>query len=321
MADPDSGGAGTDGGSPPLVRIEGAHVHLGSRHVLDSVDLVLRAGEITSLVGPNGAGKSTLIRLVLGILSPSRGRVIRQKGLRIGYVPQKLQVDQALPMSVARFLSLAHRIDGERLRHALFEVGVEELADRAMQELSGGELQRVLLARALLRRPDLLVLDEPGQGVDLGGQGELFRLIDRVRREHGCAVLLVSHDLHLVMAATDHVVCLNRHVCCTGRPEAVSDHPEYRALFGRRTAATLAVYQHHHDHAHDLHGQVVEAGALHGQVVETEALHGQVVEAGALHGQVVETEVLHGQVVDSGSLRRHVNGEDGCQGGCKEKKA
>ena len=241
----------------PLVRIEGAHVYLGGRHVLDHVDLALGAGEITSLIGPNGAGKSTLVRLVLGILSPSRGRVIRRKGLVIGYVPQKLQVDQALPMSVARFLSLAHRTDAGRRRLILGEAGVAHLYDRAMQELSGGELQRVLLARALLRRPGLLVLDEPGQGVDLAGQGEFFRLIDRVRREHGCAVLLVSHDLHLVMAATDRVVCLNRHVCCTGRPEAVSDHPEYRALFGRRIARTLGVYQHHHDHAHDLHGHVV----------------------------------------------------------------
>ena len=241
-----------------LVTVEAASVRLSGRSALDSIDLVLKRGEITSLIGPNGAGKSTLIRLVLGIIRPTRGHVRRASGLTIGYVPQKLTIDATLPMTVARFLSLPKAMGMDACRQALAEAGAARLLERPMQELSGGELQRVLLARALLRRPDLLVLDEPGQGVDLAGQSELFRLIDRVRREHGCAVLLVSHDLHLVMAATDHVICLNRHVCCTGRPEAVSDHPEYHALFGARAASAIGVYQHHHDHLHDLEGRVVE---------------------------------------------------------------
>jgi len=242
----------------PLVRIEAVDVRLERRQVLERIDLVLRPGEITSLIGPNGAGKSTLIRLVLGIIRPTCGRIHRRPGLTTSYVPQKLHVDPTLPMTVARFLALPRRIGRSDRARALEEAGAGSLLDRPMLELSGGELQRVLLARALLRRPDLLVLDEPGQGVDLAGQGEVFRLIDRVRHAHGCGVLLVSHDLHLVMAATDQVVCLNRHICCTGRPESVSDHPEYRALFGNRVASSLAVYRHHHDHRHDLHGHVVE---------------------------------------------------------------
>ena len=225
---------------------------------LENVDLTLRRGEITSLIGPNGAGKSTLVRLVLGLVQPSEGYVRRDRELIVGYVPQKLTIDPTLPITVDRFLALL-RLAEEPLRaQAAARVGIGHLLGRPMQELSGGELQRVLIARALLRDLDLLVLDEPGQGVDPTGQVDLFRLIDRVRIEMGCAVLLVSHDLHLVMAATDHVICLNRHVCCTGRPETVSNHPEYKALFGERAASTLAVYHHHHDHHHDLDGGITE---------------------------------------------------------------
>ncbi|RMD60981.1 MAG: zinc ABC transporter ATP-binding protein ZnuC [Alphaproteobacteria bacterium] len=241
----------------PLVRLEAVEVCFGRARVLEHVDLSVRAGEIVSLIGPNGAGKSTLVRTVVGLLVPTRGRVWHRPGLRIGYVPQRLGIDRVLPLTVRRFLSLGTRPRPEALANALRQVEAEALADHAVHDLSGGEFQRVLLARALLRRPHLLVLDEPFQGVDFGGQLALNDLIGRLRMRHGFGVLLVSHDLHIVMAATDRVVCLNRHVCCSGTPEAVSHHPEYVALFGADAARRLAVYSHAHDHAHDLAGNVV----------------------------------------------------------------
>lgn len=227
---------------------------LGQHLALDKVDLTVSEGEIVSLIGPNGAGKSTLVKLVIGILQPSSGTIRRRPGLTFSYMPQRLEIDPTLPLSVARFLDLPDRHDAGAKAEALAMVGVERLAGRAMQALSGGEFQRVLLARALLRDPGLLVLDEPAQGVDHLGQAEFFRLIDRVRRLRGCGVLIVSHDLHLVMAATDRVVCLNRHVCCSGTPESMGGDPAYRALFGASAADAVALYRHRHDHAHDLSG-------------------------------------------------------------------
>ena len=237
-----------------LIEAEGVGVRIGRHELLQNVDLALHAGEILSLIGPNGAGKTTLLRVLLGVLAPTAGRVRRRPGLSVGYVPQRLQLDPTLPISVRRFLALGR---GSRDREALAEVGASHLERALMAELSGGEFQRVTLARALARAPDLLLLDEPAQGVDFAGQLELYALIEKVRDRRGCGVLLVSHDLHVVMAATDRVVCLNRHVCCAGQPEAVSRHPEYLSLFGAGTAERLAVYSHAHDHAHDLAGAVV----------------------------------------------------------------
>jgi zinc transport system ATP-binding protein len=230
--------------------------------ILDHVDVEISASEVVSLIGPNGAGKTTLVRALLGLIAPTSGTVTRRAGLLVGYVPQRLQIDRAMPLSVRGFLALAvanGAFAGANgaAEQVLTEVGVSGLLHRPLYEISAGELRRVLLARALLRQPELLVLDEPAQGVDLRGQGEIYALIDRVRRARGAAVLLVSHDLNMVMAATDRVICLNRHVCCAGRPDAVSRHPEYAALFGGDVAASLAVYAHAHDHAHDHHGEVV----------------------------------------------------------------
>jgi len=246
----------------PLVEAVGVGLRIGRHELLSRVDLELSEGEILSLIGPNGAGKTTLVRVLLGILKPTAGRVERRPGLVVGYVPQRLHVDPTLPLSVRRFLTLGglRRARG-RPSAALAEVGALHLERALMSELSGGEFQRVTLARALLRDPDLLILDEPAQGVDFNGQLELYALIERVRDQRGCGVLLVSHDLHVVMAATDRVICLNRHVCCAGRPEAVSRHPEYLNLFGARAARKVAIYTHEHDHAHDLAGEVVEGDA------------------------------------------------------------
>jgi zinc transport system ATP-binding protein len=241
----------------PLVEARGVGVRIGRHELLSHVDLSLHPGEILSLIGPNGAGKTTLLRVLLGVMQPTSGEVVRRPGLTVGYVPQRLQLDPTLPLGVGRFLALGR---GRDPRAALAEVGASHLERALMAELSGGEFQRVTLARALAREPDLLLLDEPAQGVDFAGQLELYALIEKVRDRHGCGVLLVSHDLHVVMAATDRVVCLNRHVCCAGQPEAVSQHPEYLALFGARAAAGLAIYSHEHDHHHDLAGAVVEEG-------------------------------------------------------------
>lgn len=250
--------------SDALIRLEQVGVTYGGEAVLDSIDLAVAPGQIVTLIGPNGAGKTTLVRAVLGLLKPHRGSVWRKPRLRIGYMPQKIQVDATLPLSVLRFLRLVPGVDRAAALSALQEVGAEHVIDSPIQTVSGGEMQRVLLARALLREPQLLVLDEPVQGVDVVGQTELYNLITRLRDRLGCGVLMVSHDLHLVMSATDQVVCLNRHVCCSGPPEQVSGDPAFVELFGQ-TAPSLAIYHHHHDHSHDLHGSVVApAPHVHG---------------------------------------------------------
>ncbi|HZX17410.1 MAG TPA: zinc ABC transporter ATP-binding protein ZnuC [Pseudomonas sp.] len=242
--------------SDALIRLTGVGVTFAGQNVLQDVQLSVKPGEIVTLIGPNGAGKTTLVRAVLGLLKPDSGSVWRKPKLRVGYMPQKLHVDATLPLSVLRFLRLVPGVTRADVQAALSEVGAEQVIDSPLQSISGGELQRVLLARALLREPELLVLDEPVQGVDVAGQAELYRLITQLRDRHGCGVLMVSHDLHLVMSTTDQVVCLNRHVCCSGHPEQVSFDPAFVELFGE-DAKSLAVYTHHHDHEHDLHGAVV----------------------------------------------------------------
>jgi zinc transport system ATP-binding protein len=240
-----------------LVKVDDLSVRRGDQFSLSHVSLAVKPREIITIVGPNGAGKSTLLRTMMGLIRPESGVIIRKPGLKIGYLPQTLTIDPVLPLSVRRFLSLGVNVSKGTRQALMEEVGVPHLIDRPMDVLSGGELRRVLLARALLRDPDLLVLDEPVQGVDVSGQVEIYDLIARLRDEHGFGVIMVSHDLHLVMSATDHVVCLNQHVCCDGTPEAVQAHPEYVALFGDRVAAGLALYAHHHDHDHDAHGNVI----------------------------------------------------------------
>ncbi|MBY4676503.1 zinc ABC transporter ATP-binding protein ZnuC [Marinobacterium arenosum] len=240
-----------------LVRLHGVNVSFGDNHVLQHVEMALHRGCITTLIGPNGAGKTTLVRVVLGLIEPDNGEVWRERALRIGYMPQKLHVDRTFPLTVERFLRTASINDRQALQAALADVGAEKLFKHSIHDLSGGEMQRVLLARALLRDPTLLVLDEPVQGVDINGQIELYDLIGRIRDRRGCGVLMISHDLHLVMAATDHVVCLNHHICCSGHPEQVSNDPSYQALFGKAGARALALYNHHHNHRHNAHGDVV----------------------------------------------------------------
>lgn len=249
-----------------LIDAQGLTVRLDGHEVLSDVTMRVEAGEIVTILGPNGSGKSTLLRALLGILPLAAGGVTRAKGLRVGYVPQRLAVDRTLPMTVRRFLSLPVRVGDADAAAALARVGLPEVAARQMGELSGGQFQRVLLARALLARPQLLILDEPTQGLDQPGEAAFYRLIEEVRRETGVAVLMVSHDLHVVMAASDRVICLNGHICCEGTPRVVSTAPEYRALFGLGTQGALALYQHVHDHSHghDQHGHDHGHGHGHG---------------------------------------------------------
>lgn len=237
-----------------LISARGVGVFRNGREQLIDVNLDIREREIVTLIGPNGAGKTTLVRVLLGLEKPGRGEVHRRRDLRIGYVPQRFDSDAVIPMTVERFLMLGGDNSADRIVSMLASVDATAVRHQQLGELSGGELQRVVLARALLRRPNLLVLDEPVQGVDYTGEADLYNLIGKLRDEAGFGVLLVSHDLHIVMARSDRVICLNHHVCCSGIPEAVAQHPAYGRLFGPQAARAFGVYRHRHDHSHDLAG-------------------------------------------------------------------
>ena len=233
-----------------LIEATGLTVKYGAQPVLSHVDMSVSAGEIVTIVGPNGSGKTTLLRALLG-LTAAKGEIRRKPGLVIGYVPQKLALDPTLPLPVRSFLNLPKSHTAQQIAAMLDRVGVPGIETRQVADLSGGQLQRVLLARALLEGPDILILDEPTQGLDQMGEAGFYRLIEDVRQETGVAVLMVSHDLHVVMSASDRVICLNGHICCEGKPHVVQNAPEYRALFGHGTQGALALYQHAHDHNHD----------------------------------------------------------------------
>jgi zinc transport system ATP-binding protein len=244
-----------------VLGLRGVSVAAAGRPLIQDVSLAIRAGEIVTLIGPNGSGKTTTAKVALGILHPDRGAVWRQPGLTIGYVPQRLRLDATFPLTVGRFMTLTARHSRQEVAAALDAVNLGSFAAAQMRSLSGGEFQRALLARALVRRPRLLVLDEPVQGVDFTGEIALYELIRKLRDQIGCAILLISHDLHIVMSETDTVVCLNGHVCCQGTPESVARSPEYATLFGPKAAQILAVYRHDHDHVHMPDGTVRSAAS------------------------------------------------------------
>lgn len=248
-----------------LVETRGLGISFSGQIVLKDVNFAIEPGEIVTIVGPNGSGKSSFLKALIGAVEPMTGSVRRAAGLRIGYVPQRLHIDRTLPMTVERFMNLPRATPAVTRRAALAEAGAEALGTRQMADLSGGQLQRVLLARALLDTPELLILDEATQGLDQPGSAAFYRRIEQVRNDLGCAVLMVSHELHVVMSASDRVICLNGHVCCEGKPEVVASAPEYRALFGTGTRGALALYRHEHTHTHDHgHGHGHDHGHAHG---------------------------------------------------------
>jgi zinc transport system ATP-binding protein len=249
---------GLSGAGMILLSAKGIDVQFAGQRVLHGVSLSLAKGEIVTIVGPNGSGKSTLLRVLIGALKPVAGTVIRSGTLKIGYVPQRLHIDPTLPLTVRRFLDLPTRVDATAAEMALARAGVAGLGGQQMSSLSGGQFQRVLLARAVLGGPDILMLDEPTQGLDQPGSASFYRQIEEVRNRLGCAVLMVSHELHVVMSASDRVICLNGHICCEGTPEVVSAAPAYRELFGTGTGGALALYRHDHDHDHDHHHEAAE---------------------------------------------------------------
>ncbi len=234
-----------------LITVEHVGLTLQNRMILDDISLSVRRGEIVTLIGPNGAGKSTLLKIVLGLLQPTRGAVKINKNIRIGYMPQKLAIESLMPLTVSRFLALSPRAQTDKIADLTKELNIEYILQLPLQNISGGELQRVLLARALLNDPDLLVLDEPAHSVDINSQAALYQLIANARNKYNCGILMVSHDLHLVIKGTDQVICLNHHICCSGHPATITQNPEFIHLFGTRVANELAVYTHHHDHQHD----------------------------------------------------------------------
>jgi zinc transport system ATP-binding protein len=241
-----------------LIEARGLSMRFGGQEVFHDVDFTLERGEIVTIVGPNGSGKTSLLRVLVGPLKPTGGTVKRAKNLKIGYVPQKLTLDPTLPLTVRRFLNLPRRNKAAEVHEALMRTGVADLGDRQMSQLSGGQAQRVMLSRATLGRPDVLMLDEPTQGLDQPGSAAFYTLIEELRRDIGCAVVMISHELHVVMSASDRVICLNGHICCQGAPEIVRSAPEYRALFGTGTHGALAIYRHEHDHETCDHDPVEE---------------------------------------------------------------
>ena len=239
-----------------LLRARGVSLTRSGRKLLDGIDIDLNAGEVVTLIGPNGAGKTTLVRVLLGLEQPDSGEIERNAGLKIGYLPQRFERDATVPLTVRRFVTLATPAQQQQVDEVLREVGAKSLADAQLSTLSGGEFQRVALARTLIGNPDLLVLDEPVQNVDYSSEAALYRLIGEIRNRRGCGILLVSHDLHVVLGESDRVICLNTHICCSGVPEAVTKNPEYISLFGPSAAGAYAIYAHDHDHSHVLSGDV-----------------------------------------------------------------
>lgn len=246
------------------ILIEGKELSLSfaGKLVLDRVSLVIKKGEVVTLIGPNGSGKTTLSRILLGLQKPDAGTVSQKSKLTVGYMPQKLVIDRVLPLTVRRFLRIVHSkptLRGKKDVEKMAEIlGISHILSEQIHGISGGEMQRVLLARALLIKPELLVLDEPVQGMDIHGQADFYQLLDTVQKEHQCGILMISHDLHMVMASTSRVICMNRHICCQGYAEEISKHPEYLALFGKQEAKSIAVYTHDHDHTHDIAGHVCD---------------------------------------------------------------
>lgn len=233
-----------------LASLDNIGLKIDGQQIIDKVSLHLNKGEITTLIGPNGGGKTSIARILLGVLQPTSGTIKKDSSIKIGYMPQKIEIDKTIPMTVKDFLTLStHKIIfDDRINSLIVRLKLENILAKQIHDLSGGQMQKVLFLRAIINKPDLLVLDEPTQYMDISATEEFYQIIDEIRESQHCAILLVSHDLHMVMQKTDFVFCVNHHVCCHGSPESVNQNPEYLSLFGNKGA--LAIYQHHHDHKH-----------------------------------------------------------------------
>ena len=238
-----------------LLQVEKAGLSINSKILVEGVSFEVREGEIVTLIGPNGSGKSTTAKIALGIHKNITGDVKKFTN-KIGYVPQKISIDWTLPIRVIDFMFLTKDLNNEQISDALNLTGVEHLKQKSLNNLSGGEFQRVLIARAIAKNPELLVLDEPVQGVDFKGEVAIYELIKKISEDLSCGILLISHDLHMVMSATDHVICLNGHVCCSGKPHIVAQDEKYKELFGDRASKVLTLYEHKHDHTHSQDGTI-----------------------------------------------------------------
>lgn len=243
-----------------LLEVKEIALSYGNKTVLKNINLSIKEKSVTTIVGPNGAGKSSLLKVILKLIKADSGKVIYSPSLTIGYVPQKIHLDNNLPLTCQQFLKLKRGVKRGDLENIVNLLSIDHLMQSSMHRLSGGELQRVLFARALLNKPKLLVLDEPVQGVDINGQVELYNLINSSKQMFDCAVLMVSHDLHLVMANTDHVICINQHICCQGSADSVANDPDFISHFGTQYADNFALYTHHHDHHHHLDGDICHCG-------------------------------------------------------------
>ena len=238
-----------------LVKLENAGVQRTSKWLVKGISLEVSQGQIVTLIGPNGSGKTTTAKMILNIMSADEGQITRNTN-KMAYVPQKINIDWTMPLRVIDFMKITNNLNNNQVLESLTTTGVDKLLYNQIHNLSGGEFQRVLIARAIAKKPDLLVLDEPVQGVDYNGEIALYNLIKKISVNLNCGILLISHDMHFVMSTTDHVVCLNGHICCSGAPSSVVKNPEYIKLFGEHNSETLSYYQHHHDHTHDNDGSV-----------------------------------------------------------------
>lgn len=243
-----------------LIEGKGLGVRRSGRWLIRHIDICVQRGEIVTVIGPNGGGKTTTARTLLGLTPVDEGTISKAAGLKIGYVPQRISIDPTMPLTVQRLMNLTEQCSAKDIAHSLEAVNLAGFENADVQALSGGEFQRAMLARALIRKPDLLILDEPVQGVDFTGEVALYDLISSIRDDLGCGIFLISHDLHIVMAKTDRVVCINGHICCSGSAESVALDPAYVELFGPNASETLAIYRHHHDHVHCDDGSVVPTG-------------------------------------------------------------
>ena len=238
-----------------LVKLENAGVYRSSKWLVRGISFEINKGQIVTLIGPNGSGKTTTAKMILNILDTDEG-IATSNTSKMAYVPQKINIDWTMPLRVIDFMKITNNLNNTQITDSLTMTGVDKLLYNQIHSLSGGEFQRVLIARAIAKKPDLLVLDEPVQGVDFNGEIALYNLIKKISSTLNCGILLISHDMHFVMSTTDHVICLNGHICCSGNPSSVVKNPEYIKLFGEHNSETLSYYQHQHDHSHNNDGSV-----------------------------------------------------------------